>query len=224
MLHPCEADQVSSSLPRRHPAEAASSADTSWGERDPFPREPFVRLVGHLPRYLRLAVGLAGEPRLPRSRRAALLAAAAYLASPIDLVPGVIPVVGQLDDIAVALLALRAALRALDPVTRAEQLMVAGLAPDDLDTDLGALGQVAGWLARRGIAIGRRLAILAASASLAIAASGVRAARRGAPVVVRAGGRLARTMGSSLTRAGRSGAGLVARRVRPGGIDGLGAG
>ena len=183
---------------------------------DPFPRERFIGLVARLPRYLRLAWGLAGEPRLSRARKAGVLAAAAYLASPIDAIPGMIPVVGQLDDVAVALLALRAALRALDPATRERQLAVAGLAVDDLDRDLGTLGATAAWLARRGVAVGRRLAILAAAASLAAGRAGVRAVRRGAPVVARSGGRAARATGRALGRVGGRGRDAVARRLRRG--------
>ena len=61
---------------------------------DAFPTQRFTALLTRLPRYARLAWGLAGEPRLSRTRRAALVGAAAYLVSPVDLVPGVIPVVG----------------------------------------------------------------------------------------------------------------------------------
>lgn len=50
---------------------------------------------------------LAGDPRLPRRRKALLAGSIAYLASPIDLVPDFIPVAGQLDDAAVVLLVLR---------------------------------------------------------------------------------------------------------------------
>ncbi|MBP1706052.1 MAG: hypothetical protein H6Q36_1791 [Chloroflexi bacterium] len=209
----CHDACVSTPRSEQSPNTAIPSPELTDGG-DPFPRERFVALIGHLPRYLRLAVGLAGDPRLPRTRRAALLAAAAYLASPIDLIPGIIPVVGQLDDLAVALFALRTALRALDPVTRGQQLAAAGLAPEDLDTDLDGLGQMAGWLARRGIAIGVHLATLAASASLVAVGAGARAVRRGTPVVLRAGGRLARAAGGSLAAAGQGGARAIGRRLR----------
>ena len=179
---------------------------------DPFPRARFGTLIGHLPRYLRLAWGLAGEPQLPLTRKAGVLAAAAYLASPVDLVPGIIPFVGQLDDMAVALLALRAALRALDPATRERHLAAAGLAPGDMDQDLGTVAVAAAWLARRGIAVGRRLAVLAATASLTAGRAGARAIRRGAPVVARSGGRLARSTGQALVRAGGKGRDVLARR------------
>ena len=93
---------------------------------DPFPRERVAATLRRMPAYLRLAWRLARDPLLSRARRAAVIAAAGYLASPIDLVPGVIPVIGQLDDIAVALAALKFALAGLDPERRREHLAVGG--------------------------------------------------------------------------------------------------
>lgn len=54
---------------------------------------------------------LAVDPRVPL--RAKLLAgfAAAYLASPVDLVPDFVPVIGQLDDLGVVMVAVRRLLR-----------------------------------------------------------------------------------------------------------------
>lgn len=117
---------------------------------DPFPRARFGALLGRLPRYARLAWRLGRDERLSRPRRAALLAGAAYLASPIDLVPGVIPVAGQLDDAAVVLLALRVALAGLPEPERAAALTDAELAEDDLRDDLRTIGATYGWLARTG--------------------------------------------------------------------------
>ena len=62
-----------------------------------------------------LVARLVRDPRVPRRRKLVLAAAAAYLASPIDLVPDFIPVAGQLDDAAVLALALRSVLRSCDP-------------------------------------------------------------------------------------------------------------
>ena len=81
---------------------------------DPFPRERVGATLRRMPAYLKLSWRLARDPLLSRARRATVIAAAGYLASPIDLVPGVIPVVGQLDDIAFAIAAIKIALSGLD--------------------------------------------------------------------------------------------------------------
>jgi uncharacterized membrane protein YkvA (DUF1232 family) len=117
---------------------------------DGFPRDRFVALVGRFPKYARLAWRLARDDRLSRARQAALLAGAAYLVSPIDLVPGFIPVVGQLDDAVVVLLAIRHALTGLPPADREAALARAGLDPQSLDDDLRTIGATYAWLGRRG--------------------------------------------------------------------------
>ena len=60
-----------------------------------------------LPNLARLFKGLIGDPRVPRSSKAMLLFAAAWIASPIDLIPEFIPFLGPLDDAVVAALVLR---------------------------------------------------------------------------------------------------------------------
>jgi uncharacterized membrane protein YkvA (DUF1232 family) len=65
----------------------------------------FARFV---PDCLVALARLARDPRLARRDRIAILAVLAYLALPLDLIPDVIPVAGQLDDaIVVALLVRR---------------------------------------------------------------------------------------------------------------------
>ena len=50
---------------------------------------------------------LARDPGVPRARKLAVVALAAYLASPIDLVPDFVPVAGQIDDALLVIVALR---------------------------------------------------------------------------------------------------------------------
>jgi uncharacterized membrane protein YkvA (DUF1232 family) len=121
---------------------------------DAFPKDRFMVLVGRLPAYARLGWRLARDPRLSRARRTGVAAAAAYLVSPIDLVPGIIPVAGQLDDAAVALLGLRFALRGLPARDRQAHLDAVGLVAADLDHDLETVRRGAAWLLRRGGRIG----------------------------------------------------------------------
>ena len=54
---------------------------------------------------------LLRDRRVPRRRKVLLAALAAYLASPIDLIPDFIPVVGQLDDAILVALVLRHLIR-----------------------------------------------------------------------------------------------------------------
>jgi uncharacterized membrane protein YkvA (DUF1232 family) len=117
---------------------------------DPFPTARFGALVRRFPAYARLAWRLARDRRMGGTRRAAVFGAAAYLASPIDLVPGIIPVVGQLDDAAVALMGLRYALGGLPDPERKAHLDAVGLVAEDLDRDLATVWTGAGWIARRG--------------------------------------------------------------------------
>jgi uncharacterized membrane protein YkvA (DUF1232 family) len=76
-------------------------------------------IAGFVPDCLVLLRRLLADERVPRRRRAVLVALAGYLALPIDLVPDFIPVAGQLDDLLIAALALRYALRgAGEPLLR----------------------------------------------------------------------------------------------------------
>ncbi len=66
----------------------------------------FVRL----PRYARLVLGLSRDSRIGPHQKAILAGAILYNFSPVDLIPSVVPVLGQLDDIAVLLFAVRSVL------------------------------------------------------------------------------------------------------------------
>jgi uncharacterized membrane protein YkvA (DUF1232 family) len=56
-------------------------------------------LVLLLPRLARMLAALMGDPAVPKAAKVVLVALAVYLASPIDLIPDVIPLVGYLDDV-----------------------------------------------------------------------------------------------------------------------------
>ncbi len=55
------------------------------------------------------------HPRTPKRAKWLLGFALAYVASPIDLIPDFIPVLGQLDDWAVAVFLVRSALKMIPP-------------------------------------------------------------------------------------------------------------
>jgi uncharacterized membrane protein YkvA (DUF1232 family) len=60
-----------------------------------------------LPNLILLFKDLARDPNVPRRAKVVLALAAVWLVSPIDLLPEFLPVLGPLDDIVVAALALR---------------------------------------------------------------------------------------------------------------------
>ena len=68
-----------------------------------------------LPDVLRLVRRLAADPTLPRSLRIRLFLLIAYLISPIDLIPDVLPVVGYADDAVIVALVLRSVVRSAGP-------------------------------------------------------------------------------------------------------------
>lgn len=74
-------------------------------------REHARALAGFVPDCAVLFKRLMTDERVPRRRKLVLGLLAAYLASPIDLVPDFIPVAGQLDDAILVALVLRSLVR-----------------------------------------------------------------------------------------------------------------
>ena len=64
-------------------------------------------LVGLIPDILRLLRSLIGDRTAPSDVRLVLLGLVAWILSPIDLIPEFIPVLGPLDDVGVAIVAMR---------------------------------------------------------------------------------------------------------------------
>lgn len=61
-----------------------------------------------MPNLVKLVTRLLKDPRVPRRAKITLGMAAAYVASPIDLIPEMIPVIGWADDILIMMFALDA--------------------------------------------------------------------------------------------------------------------
>ena len=99
----------------------------------------FWETLKRLPAYARLVATMARDERVPWSARAMLLFGGAYLVSPLDLVPGNIPVAGQLDDLYVVLAALKQALRMTPDEVATEYLERYELDTEVIDSDLAAI-------------------------------------------------------------------------------------
>ena len=109
--------------------------------------EQLAAVLLRVPRYLGLSYRLIRDARLTAGQRALAAAAAAYTVSPIDPVPGIIPVLGQLDDLAVLLLGLRRTVRAAPQDVAAEHLSATGLSLEIIDADLRTVRATAIWVA-----------------------------------------------------------------------------
>lgn len=78
------------------------------------PRRLFA-LLCHLPKFARLFWRLLRDPRVPLGPKLFLLGLLVYLLAPVDLVPDLLPVLGQADDAALLLLGLKAFLHLCPP-------------------------------------------------------------------------------------------------------------
>lgn len=70
-------------------------------------------LVAFIPDCVTTVRRLKGHPAVPRRVKVAVVLAGVYLASPIDLIPEFLPVIGPLDDVVVVALVLRYAARSV---------------------------------------------------------------------------------------------------------------
>jgi uncharacterized membrane protein YkvA (DUF1232 family) len=68
---------------------------------------PVRDVLGTVPDVLRLLRGLVADSSVPLDVRLVLVLLVAWIVSPIDLIPEFIPVLGPLDDVVVAVAALR---------------------------------------------------------------------------------------------------------------------
>jgi uncharacterized membrane protein YkvA (DUF1232 family) len=98
--------------------------------------------IRKMPTYARLVWGLARDPRVPIGQKAVLGAMAAYLAFPIDIIPDFIPVIGELDDLAVLILGLDWFIRNAPEDVVEEHMARIAKHEDTLSKDLDAAGSV----------------------------------------------------------------------------------
>jgi len=68
---------------------------------------PARAVVAAIPDLVRLLRSLVGDPTVPLDVRVVLVALVAWIVSPIDLIPEFIPGLGPIDDVVVAVAALR---------------------------------------------------------------------------------------------------------------------
>ena len=103
-----------------------------------------IDAVRKLPAYARLVWALARDARVPAQQKLILVGIVGYLLLPFDLVPDLIPVLGQLDDLAVVLLGLDLFIRAAPEDVVAEHLERISKGKDDLAKDIEQVSSLLG--------------------------------------------------------------------------------
>jgi uncharacterized membrane protein YkvA (DUF1232 family) len=102
------------------------------------------RLVVKLPTYARMVWGILRDPRTPIGLKGMLAAALAYVVMPVDLIPDMIPILGQADDLTVLLLVLDLFIQNAPADVRADHTARARNGTADLDRDLARLRSLMG--------------------------------------------------------------------------------
>lgn len=97
---------------------------------------PFLPVATRAPIYGRLVLELALDGRVPWSRKAILGLAAAYVISPIDVVPDYVPFISRLDDVVVTIVALDLFLEGVPRELMIEKMYTLGIDGRELERDM----------------------------------------------------------------------------------------
>jgi uncharacterized membrane protein YkvA (DUF1232 family) len=99
---------------------------------------PFIPLASRAPAYGRLLAELVVDERVPWSRKAILGLAAAYVLSPIDLIPDFIPFISRVDDVMITIIALDLFLEGVPKELMIEKMYTLGIDGRELERDMEA--------------------------------------------------------------------------------------
>ena len=93
------------------------------------------------------------DPRVPWYAKALAIAVAAYAASPIDLIPDFIPVLGYLDDLIIVPLGIALIVKLIPPAIMAEHRALAAAAQDRPVSKTAAAVIIGIWILSFGAAV-----------------------------------------------------------------------
>lgn len=99
-------------------------------------KQDVFSIIGKLPRYSKLLLKLYKSRGISKRHKLTLSVGIAYSVSPIDLIPGIIPVAGQLDNLLVMLRCLEKVLEAADPEITGEYLEESGVTLAEIKEDI----------------------------------------------------------------------------------------
>ncbi len=130
----------------------------------------FMPLASRAPMYARLMLALLVDERTPMQRKALLAGAAGYLLVGRDLIPDDIPILGQLDDLVIVVLAVDLFLDGVPEELLDEKLAELEIDRVAFDQDIARIRRLTPGPVRKTI---RRIPELIAQASAAFQQSGV---------------------------------------------------
>ena len=130
----------------------------------------FMPLASRAPMYARLMLALLVDERTPAARKALLAGAAGYLLIGRDLIPDDIPVLGQLDDLVVVVLAVDLFLDGVPEALLAEKLAELEIDRVAFDQDIARIRRLTPGPVRKTI---RRIPELLGQAGAAIQQTGI---------------------------------------------------
>ncbi|MHB1392417.1 MAG: YkvA family protein [Clostridia bacterium] len=93
-------------------------------------------IIGKLPRYSKLLIKMYKSRDIRKRHKVLLSMGIAYSLSPIELIPGIIPVAGQLDNLLIMLNCLEKVLNAYDAEIRSKYLDEAGITMEEIREDI----------------------------------------------------------------------------------------
>jgi len=111
----------------------------------------FLPIASRVPMYTRLIASLVTDDRMPANRKALLAGAAGYLVIGRDLIPDRIPLLGELDDLVVIVLAVELFLDGVPDDLLNEKLVELGIDRAEFDRDVAQVRRLTPGPVRRTI-------------------------------------------------------------------------
>lgn len=138
-----ESDQQRDDMPERADENASSGEGESV-------RASLAGIAGRLPQYAKLTARLAADTRMSRQTRAPLSGMLGRGLPVIDMLPGLIPVVGRFNGLLGMFATITAALQQLQPEAAEEHLLAVGLTREQVEADIRETRRLAAKLAVNG--------------------------------------------------------------------------
>lgn len=119
-------------------------------------KEELLPIIKRLPAYSRLIARIMKDSRIKMAQKTVLTSGLGYALSPVDVIPGFIPIAGQLDDLIVLLSTLKKTLKDSPEEVVWEHLEKTGLTQEIIANDLAVSKKILKILGKIGFAASKR--------------------------------------------------------------------